>query len=208
MADHRAAIKRSTDLQILSGWIEDGARVLDLGCGRGIFLEHLQRAKGCTVMGVDNSQKKVLGCVKRGVPVYQGDIDVALEQYDAGHFDWVVCSRTLQELDNPERMLEHATRVGRKVAVGFINMGFWLNRWHFLLHGNRIHNEVFPDPWYYSRPIQPVSIQAFRDFCKKKGIGVMREANLAGDWKSPVRYLANYRAGYALFELSGQSAVE
>ncbi len=73
--------KQSTDQLILTDWIAPGARVLDLGCGRGLLLEHLQHAKQADVVGVDSDLQSVIGCVERGVPAYQGDILEVLNFY-------------------------------------------------------------------------------------------------------------------------------
>src|SRR5690554_5989617 len=104
----RQAIKRETDLQIVSDWVEQGARVLDLGCGRGILLEYLHQTRGIYGVGVDNDPQKILGCVKRGVNAYQGDIKQILSEFPDQYFDWVVCSRTLQELNKPKEVLFEA----------------------------------------------------------------------------------------------------
>src|ERR1700677_4873252 len=159
----RHLVKQDTDLHILSDWITPGSRVLDLGCGRGLLLEHLQQAKNAQVMGVDSDLQSVIGCVGRGVPAYQGDILDVLGFYPEGAFDWVVCSRTVQELDQPWRVLERALAVGKYVAVGFVNHGFWLNRWNMLRSGHRVRNEVYPEPWYKSRPSNPVAIADFEE---------------------------------------------
>lgn len=198
----RQAIKRETDLQIISGWIADGARVLDLGCGRGIFLQYLQQTKGVYGVGVDNKLEKIKSCVKRGVPAYQGDIFEMLAIYPDNYFDWVVCSRTLQDLAQPNRVFAEALRVGKRLAVGFVNHGYWLNRWHMLIHGGRVVNEVFPDAWYHSQPTNPVSLRDFEAFCLANNYRIRRCAYLKGDWRNRCRFMPQWFAGYALYELS------
>jgi len=74
-------------------------------------------------MGVDNDLHKIIDCVARGVPVYQGDILDVLGIFPDNSFDWVVCSRTIQELAQPPSSFERALAVGRRVAVGFVNHG-------------------------------------------------------------------------------------
>ncbi len=123
----RSAIKREVDLQILGDWVREGARVLDLGCGRGIFLEYLRQTKHTWGLGVDNQMDKVTGCIKRGVSVYQGDIEQAMRQFPDDFFDWVLCSRTLQELSRPQDIIRESLRVGKRFAVGFVNHGYWRN---------------------------------------------------------------------------------
>jgi methionine biosynthesis protein MetW len=198
----RQAIKRETDLQIISSWISDGSRVLDLGCGRGIFLEHLTQSKGCYAVGVDSQLEKILGCVKRGVPAFHGDIGTMLSVFPDGYFDWVVCSRTLQELEEPQKVIKEALRVGKHFAVGFVNYGFWVNRFSILWHGRRVKNVVFPENWAESRPLNPLSVSDFEAFCQSSGIRIDRRHYLAGDWQTPCRFFPNLLSGYVLYAVS------
>ena len=206
MVSERRALKRKTDFQIISEWIAPGSRVLDLGCGRGVFAERLQQALGCHVVGVDVDLEKVQHCVARGVNVYQRDIAEALRAFGPGSFDWVVCSRTLQQLQEPNEVLDLALRVGRHFVVGFVNDAFWRNRWCHLVYGRRVINEVFPEPWHRSRPSNPVTIESFAAYCREAGIPIERTAFLSGDWHSPQRFWPNLLAGYAIFELTGRAA--
>jgi methionine biosynthesis protein MetW len=200
-ASARDLIKQDTDLHILSDWIEPGSRVLDLGCGRGILLEHLLHTKRAQVMGVDNDLHKIIDCVARGVPVYQGDILDVLGIFPDNSFDWVVCSRTIQELAQPAVVLERALSVGRRVAVGFVNHGYWINRLNMLWRGHRVQNEVYPEAWYDSHPTNPVAVGEFRQFCTAHGARVVRRAYLAGDWRTPCRFWPRLLAGYAIYEV-------
>lgn len=198
----RQVVKREADLQIISSWIGEGARVLDMGCGRGIFLEHLRQTKGCYAMGVDSSFEKILGCVKRGVPAYHGDIEEMLAAFPDGFFDWVVCSRTLQELERPKEVITQALRVGERFAVGFVNYGFWANRLSYFMSGRRVRNEVFPHRWETSRPANPLSVDDFEEFCTHNHLKVTRRCYLGADWRQECRLLPNLRAGYVLYELT------
>jgi len=198
----REQLKQRTDQRILSEWIAPGSRVLDLGCGPGLLLEHLQQAKRAQVVGVDSDLQSVIGCVGRGVTAYQGDISKVLNFYPADSFDWVVCSRTVQELAEPRQVLERALVVGRRVAVGFVNHGFWLNRWNMLRHGHRVRNEVYPGAWYEGHPSNPVAIGDFEEFCAAVGARVTRRAFLAGDWNTPCQFWPQLLAGYALYEFT------
>ncbi len=198
----RTTIRREADLMILSDWIEPGSRVLDLGCGRGILLEHLQTAKNSAVVGVDTDYRKILGCVKRRVPAYHGDITAILPIFPDRYFDWVVCSRTLQELEKPIDVMAEALRVGKRVAVGFVNYGFWSNRLSMLWRGSRVQNEVYPEPWYTSRPSNPITVRAFEEFCTTHGATINRVVYLGADWRTPCRLFPSLRSGYALYEIS------
>ncbi|MBN2068528.1 MAG: methyltransferase domain-containing protein [Opitutales bacterium] len=204
MGSGRTQRKRQTDLEIISEWIDEGSRVLDLGCGRGIFLEHLKNRRGIRGVGVDINVDKISSCVKRGVTAYQGDALAFMDVFDDKHFDWVVCSRTLQEMSEPGLLLEKALRVGRNVAVGFANYAYWKNRVHWLLHGSRPRNKVFTQEWAESRADVPISIGIFENYCAAKEIEICQRVYLKSDWKTPLQQLPNLRTGYAIYSLRKQ----
>ena len=187
---------------IISNWIESGDRVLDLGCGRGILLEHLQRRKGCRVIGVDSSFSKIVSCVKRGVSSYHGSIKDTLCEFPDKHFDWVVCSRTLQELEQPKEVIMQALRVGKRVAIGFVNSGYWLNRVAMFRYGRRVRNEVNPHLWQDNHPSNPLTVGDFKEFCQDNGITLARSEYLSGDWRSHCKFLPNLFSGYVLMEIN------
>jgi methionine biosynthesis protein MetW len=197
----RITEKRSVDMQIISDWIDPGSRVLDLGCGRGVLLEYLMKRKSVFGIGVDIDPEKVLGCLRRGVNAYHGDLHELMRAFPDKFFDRTICSRTLQELNHPAETVLEALRVSRFVTVGFINYGFWKNRLSLITNGNRIRNEVYPSEWYQSRTTHPVSVGEFEHFCLVKNIHIVRKVYLAGDWKSRCRFLPNLFCGHAVYDL-------
>ena len=198
----RTEFRRHLDFQIINDWIDPNSRVLDLGCGRGILLEHLQREKNVTGIGVDSAPEKILGCVKRGVSAYQGDIEPVLGQFPDGFFDWVICSQTLPELTRPARIIEESLRVGQRLAMAFVNHGYWLNRWNMARYGHRVINEVYPRAWYHSNPSNPVSVRDFEGFCRTRQFNINRAVYLRGDWRNRCSVFPNLLAGYVLYDLS------
>ena len=194
--------KRTVDMQIISDWVEPGSRVLDLGCGRGVMLEFLKQKKSVVGMGVDLESSKIRAGVKKGLTVYQGDIEAFMTSFPDGFFDRVLCSRTLPELSEPSKIIHEALRVGRHLTIGFVNHGYWKNRLGMLLKGGRFINEVYPNLWHDSRPSNPVSIKEFEYFCSSEGISISRKVYLRGDWKTPCRMTPNFLGGYALYDLS------
>ncbi len=198
----RQHVKRETDLQLISDWIEPESRVLDLGCGRGVLLEFLRQTKQVRGVGVDTDHAKVQSCIKRGVSVYQGEAEQLLREFGDNAFDWVVLSRTLQELENPERVLEESLRVGTHLAVGFVNHAYWKNRYAIARTGSRLVNDVFPLSWAQSTPSNPVTVVDFENLCADKGWTIERRVYLRGDWKRPCSFLPNLRAGYAVYAIT------
>jgi methionine biosynthesis protein MetW len=156
-------------------------------------------------LGVDASLEKVQSCVKRGVPVYHGTAESLLKEFPDGYFDWIILSRMVQELAHPGELIRESLRVASNVAVGFVNHGFWLNRWSTLRTGSRPTNEVFPLSWEDGHPYNPVTIQGFNQFASTKGITVANSIFLKGDWRKRTSVLPNLTAGYAVYHLRAAS---
>jgi methionine biosynthesis protein MetW len=112
-------IKRTVDMQIIADWVEPRSRVLDLGCGRGVLLDSLVQSKDVHGIGVDLDVEKVAACIRRGLSAYQGDMMTFMRSFPDGHFDRVICSRTLEEVPEPAEVMAEALRVGRALTVGF-----------------------------------------------------------------------------------------
>ncbi len=198
----KTAAKRSVDMQIIADWVEPRSRVLDLGCGRGVLLESLAQSKEVFAVGVDLDVDKIAACIRRGITAYQGDMMAFMRAFPDRHFDRVICSRTLEEVDSPASVIDEALRVGGAVTVGFVNYGYWKNRLGMLCRGRKPRNAVFTTEWHESRPSNPVSVADFEHFCAARRIRVTRRVLLRGDWKTPCRFRPNLLAGYALYDLT------
>ena len=194
--------KRTVDMRIIGDWVEPHTRVLDLGCGRGALLAYLVQTKQVSAVGVDLDFAKITACVQRGVSAYQGDMTAFMRAFPERHFDRVICSRTVHELNDPAAVILEALRAARAVTVGFVNHGFWKNRFYPLIRGRKVQNAVYPTAWFESRPANPVTIADFEDFCRAKDIRILRRVHLSGDWKSERTLLPNLLAGYALYDLT------
>ena len=189
-------------MQIMRDWVEPKSRVLDLGCGRGVLLEYLKQTRQAECVGVDLSSDKIQSCVKRGLSAYLGDMMDLMGSFPDGHFDRVICSRTLQELDNPSEVIEEALRVSRRLTIGFVNYGYWKNRISMLSKGRRLENEVYPFPWAKSRRMNPLSVRQFEDYCASRAYKIDRKVFLRGDWKRRVHLSPNWFCGYAIYDLA------
>jgi methionine biosynthesis protein MetW len=194
--------KRTVDMQIIGEWVEPQSRVVDLGCGRGELMAYLVQAKQVSATGVDLDFGRISACVGRGLSAYQGDMTAFMRAFPDRHFDRIICSRTVHELDDPAAVILEALRVGSSVTVGFVNHGFWKNRLNVLFRGRKVRNVVYTTPWHESRPANPLTIADFEDFCREKSIRVARRAHLLGDWRTRCAVFPNLLAGYALYDLA------
>lgn len=196
------AARKDVDLQIIADWIPEKSRVLDLGCGRGFLLKQLIQQKQVFGIGVDLNPIKVRHAAGSGISVYQGDLNHFMDEFTDDFFDYVILSRTLQDVPNTEKIVQEALRVGKNLIVGFINYAFWTNRLNFLLFGRRVQNSVYPNPWYRSEPFNAITIKGFEQFCSNKNYKILKRAYLKGDWQSRVKFVPNLFAGYGLYQIT------
>lgn len=77
-------------------WFAPGARVVDIGCGEGVFLD-LLREQGRHAVGVDASPSEVALARARGHEVHEDDA-VAFLRAHPGGFDGVFCAHVIEHL--------------------------------------------------------------------------------------------------------------
>ena len=147
-------------LESIARLVPPGSRVLDLGCGDGALLDHLQRTRGCSGYGIEISDADVLACVKRGVNVIQLNLDEGLSMFDDDSFDVVLQIDTLQHLRNTEVMLRETARLGKIGIVAFPNFAHWANRLS-ILRGRMPVTRRLPYQWYDTPNIR---VGTFKDF--------------------------------------------
>ncbi len=201
MKKHNAK-KRQVDFQIIAQWVNEGDRVLDLGCGRGVLLEYLKQKKSIYAVGVDIDFDRILSCVKRGVSAYHGDVKELLGSFEDNSFDRVIFSRSVDLLNEPDVILAEALRVGKGVTVGFVNHGYWKNRLSFFRSGGRTINEVYPKPWYESLRANTFCANEFEDYCQVRSITIKDQVYLGGNWRDECKLWPNLMAGYAIYDLA------
>jgi methionine biosynthesis protein MetW len=176
-----------------------GARVLDLGCGDGALMDHLQRTKGCTGYGVELDDAKVLACLQRGVKVLQFNLDEGLALFADGSFDVVLQIDTLQHLRNTETMLRETARVGRIGIVAFPNFAHWPNRLS-VLQGRMPVTKRLPYQWYDTPNIRVGTYADFEVLAQRNGLRI--EDSFGLHEGREVRTLPNLLASTAVFKLT------
>ena len=176
-----------------------GARVLDLGCGDGAMLAHLQATRGCSGYGVEIDDANVLACVQRGVNVIQLNLDEGLAMFDDASFDVVLQIDTLPHLRNAEVMLRETARVGRIGIVAFPNFGHWPNRLS-VLQGRMPVTKRLPYQWYDTPNIRVGTHADLGTLARKNGLRVIDSFGLQDG--EVVRWLPNWRAGTSVYKLA------
>ncbi|HTS77853.1 MAG TPA: methionine biosynthesis protein MetW [Bryobacteraceae bacterium] len=189
-----------SDYAMIGELVEPRARVLDLGCGEGELLAWLRENKNVDARGVEVSGARAQKAIARGVSVYQGDLESALDDYPEAAFDYVILSQTLQETRDPMRVLRGMLRVGRKGIVAFPNFGHWRVRASHLWSGRAPKTELFPYDWYDSPNIHFLTVLDFEALAEKHRWDVQRRIFLSGN--RAVRTMPNLRAEVAVFLVS------
>jgi len=188
------------DHKIISGIIEPGSKVLDLGCGNGELLLLLTNSKQAKVQGIELDEQAIYECVEKGLSVFHGDIDSGLTEYPDKSFDCVILNQTMQEAKKIDFVIQEALRVGREVIVGFPNFAYIKARSMLFFRGKAPISKSLPYHWYDTPNLHFLSISDFKDYCREKGIKVEQRFYLGQ--KRVVKIFPNVFALQALFLIS------
>jgi len=198
-SDLTTASDVTLEMALIADLVPAGARVLDLGCGDGALLAHLQQAKGCTGYGVEIADDNLLACARRGVNVIQLNLEEGLALFDDHSFDVVLQLQTLQHLRNTERMLRETARVGRIGIVSFPNFAHWPNRLS-VLRGRMPVTRALPYQWYDTPNIRVGTFADFEVLARRNGLNILDSFGIDGG--RAVRRWPNLRASVALFKIA------
>ena len=179
--------------------VPPGSRVLDLGCGDGAMMAHLQAMRGCTGYGVEIDDAKVQACLRRGVNVLQLNLEDGLTMFGDNSFDVVLQIDTLQHLRNAETMLRETARVGRIGIIAFPNFAHWPNRLN-VLRGRMPVTKRLPYQWYDTPNIRVGTYADFEVLARSCGLRV--EDSFGLNEGEVIRRLPNLLASTAVFKVS------
>ena len=167
------------DYQLISSWIPERSRVLDLGCGDGVLLAGLAATHGVAGYGVEIDDAGVLASVKNGVNVIQMDMETGLSTFEDNAFDFVILSHTLQAMRNVELIMREMLRVGREGIVTFPDFGYWRHRLD-ILRGHMPVSRTLPYQWFDTPNIHLCTVKDFEGLCRKVGAQILDERVIHG----------------------------
>jgi len=112
-------LKRRIELSVMTLHAKKGGRLLDVGCGNGIFLEKM-RSLGWEVVGVETDEKAVeVGRKRFGLDIHQGtleEVDFPPESMDA-----IVMHHVIEHVVDPIGTLKECCKIlkplGRLVLI-------------------------------------------------------------------------------------------
>jgi len=189
------------DFALITNWIGNKAKVLDLGCGDGTLLTHLHETLEITGYGIEKDDSNWLAALKNGVDVIQMNLEEGLSGFEDQSFDTVILSQTLQAMHNTESIVHEMLRVGRKVIVTFPNFGYWRNRIQ-ITFGTMPVSKSLPYQWYDTPNVHLCTINDFDKFCAQHQVEVI-ERKVITDGQD-VHVLPNLMGNLAMYRLRKQ----
>ena len=194
------------DLQIIASLVDERSRVLDLGCGQGDLLKYLEENKAVSGSGIEIDGEQVIECVEKGLPVLQGDINTVTGDIADRSFDYVILSQTLQQVYDPDHVIEEMLRIGRRGIVSFPCFNHISIKAQLAFASRAPVTEELPYEWYDTPNIRVITLKDFRLFCARRKIRILREIALATHHRETsgriVRLFPNTFAKYGIFLLT------
>jgi methionine biosynthesis protein MetW len=170
---------RRADHVAISGFINPGDVVLDVGCGDGQLMELLQNERGARTRGLELEHAGVHRCVSKGLAVVQGDADRDLPVYPDQAFDAAILSKTIQEMARPKFVLAELSRIARRVIVSFRNYGHWKVRLSLLTSG-RIPSLGPNRAWWADGARRPCTARDMAELAAELGLRVSAASSVGG----------------------------
>ncbi len=123
-------------------------KILDVGCGRGWFLEEAKK-RGWDVYGTEYSQTAVAVCQKKAIKMKEGQLNP--DDFTEGEFDVITSFEVLEHINNPNEDVENIYKLLRKGGLFYCTTPNFnsLNRYYLKEDYNVI---VYPEHLtYYTR---------------------------------------------------------
>jgi 2-polyprenyl-3-methyl-5-hydroxy-6-metoxy-1,4-benzoquinol methylase len=157
------------------------ARILDLGCGTGAFLERLRAAGFTCLAGVDISAPEDL---HESIEFRALDLDTGQLPFPAGHFDLIVAIEVLEHIENLGMAV---SEIGRKLKPSGQCLATTPNvhsveaRLRLLLQGGLKQFDAIGDPTH----LTPIFRYPFAQLLARHGLHIARDWGHPADGRSP-----------------------
>jgi methionine biosynthesis protein MetW len=192
------------DQRLAERWITPGSRVLDLGCGDGDLLAHMQEKLGVRGYGVEIDQTRIITAIGRGLSIIQQDLNDGLGRFADQSFDFVVMAQALQAVESPDKLLLDMVRVGREAIITFPNFAHWKTRSYLGLRGRMPVSEALPYMWYNTPNIHLCTFRDFEVLCHSHGLRIINRLAVNGDQQGNLfmKHLPNLLGEVAIYRVT------
>jgi methionine biosynthesis protein MetW len=192
------------DQRLAERWITPGSRVLDLGCGDGDLLAHMQEKLGVRGYGVEIDQARIITAIGRGLSIIQQDLNDGLGRFADQSFDFVVMAQALQAVESPDKLLLDMVRVGREAIITFPNFAHWKTRSYLGLRGRMPVSEALPYMWYNTPNIHLCTFRDFEVLCHSHGLRIINRLAVNGDQQGNLfmKHLPNLLGEVAIYRVT------
>lgn len=161
------------DLNEIQHWIQQGSRILDLGCGDGTLLKFLIDTKQVQGYGLEIDAAQINTCIDKDLNVIEQNLDRGLGNFADKSFDTVLVTQALQTLHFPHLVLDEMLRVGKECIVTFPNFGHWKARFYLATRGRMPVSDLLPYEWYDTPNIHFCTFNDFEVLCRERNIKVI-----------------------------------
>jgi homoserine O-acetyltransferase len=179
------------DRDLICEMIEPETRVLDVGSGGGDMMLALTKQRNVTGICLDLGFDEIVECMSKGLPAIQLDADEGLKRIASDAFDCVLLNQTIQQLHSALDTIRHMLRIAPTCVVGFPNFAYYRCRLSVLL-GRLPVSKTLPFEWYETPNIHLVTVDEFRQLCRKNDIHI-----------ADIRFLAETVTGRLLIAIGG-----
>ena len=116
--------------------VENGSRVLDVGCGNGELGERLRADKNCFVIGVEINKVRADQAKRKLDEVINSDIELIDDPSSYGSFDAIIFADCLEHLRYPVKALQQLStnlKANGYFIISLPNVANWTVRLRLLL---------------------------------------------------------------------------
>ncbi len=192
------------DQRLAERWIKPNSSVLDLGCGDGELLAHMQKKLGVTGYGIEIDPDKITTAIGRGLSIVQQDLNQGLGRFADQSFDFVVMAQALQAVEAPDKLLLDMLRVGREAIITFPNFAHWKTRSYLALRGMMPVSDALPYMWYDTPNIHLCTFRDFEALCHTHQIQIINRFAVNDDQQGSwlMKHLPNLFGETAIYRVS------
>ena len=155
-------IFRSRRSSFLRKQLNTDARVLDIGCGNGRFLQYLGIKGNFELHGIEREGNSAFRASHiAGIRLLVSSLKQ--DTYPSNHFDAITLFHVFEHIDNPAEILQIIQKIlkpGGVLVMSFPNIDSWQARW---FKGDWLHLDP-PRHLFYFKPVDFIALMQLRGF--------------------------------------------